>query len=115
MTDTKRRWDFSTPDAIFEIEGLDIYAQTIYILLCAHADREGKSFPAYDTLAKRGRMSRRKAIDSVAALVNRGLLLKKEQKRSNDEDTYEVLNASVISSNEEGGVHSMHRRGIRCT
>lgn len=75
----KKRWDFSTPDAIFEIEGLDIYEQTLYILLCSHADREGKSFPSYETLARRGRMSKRKAIDSVAKLVKVGLLTKEKQ------------------------------------
>ena len=132
----KRRWDFSTPDAIFDVDGIDIYAQTIYILLCAHADRDGKSFPAYDTLAKRGRMSRRKAIDSVSALVEKGLLLKKPQRRGNGADTsnqYTIIDAydflqqkdaepvSEVSANSEegsarhapGGVHAMHRGGAR--
>lgn len=126
----KSRWNFSTPDAIFDVQGLDIYEQMIYILLCSHANRDGKSFPSYDTLAERGRMSRRKAINSVKKLVEMGLILKKEQYRDNGGDTaneYTIVDAYDFLEEQEkqnadpergaphapGGVHHMHPGGAQ--
>ncbi|WP_336791181.1 helix-turn-helix domain-containing protein [Paenibacillus sp. MMO-177] len=105
------KWYFSTADAIFDVEGLDIHDQTIYILLCAHADRDGKSFPAYATLAKRGRMSERKAKYCVAKLVEMGLIRKKPRQKDNGGDSsneYTIVDAYDFLANIERSAHSAH-------
>ncbi|MES7218714.1 helix-turn-helix domain-containing protein, partial [Cutibacterium acnes] len=68
---------FVVPVDIMDIPDLDIYEQMVYIVLRSFANaREATAFPSYSTIAKLGRMSRRKAIDCVATLVAKGLLKK---------------------------------------
>jgi hypothetical protein len=115
-----RRWYFSTPGAIFKVDDLTIYEQMIYMVLQFHANSQSSAYPSYKTLADEGRMSRRKAIDAVAALVKKGLLTKEEQftdgseieNKSNlyiIEDAYDFIEAAPPSAQHAPPlVHSMH-------
>jgi hypothetical protein len=68
---------FVVPVDIMDIPSLDIYEQMVYIVLRSFTNpREATAFPSYNTIAKLGRMSRRKAIDCVTSLVEKGLLKK---------------------------------------
>ena len=71
---------FVVPVEIMDVPGLDIYEQMVYIVLRSYANaRESTAFPSYKTIAEAGRMSRRKAIDAVASLTDKGLLKKEMQ------------------------------------
>lgn len=73
------------PVDVFKVEGLSIYDQMVYMVIRSFMNGKTKiAFPSYDTIAKLGRMSRRKAIDCVKVLVGKGLL-KKETRPSGDD------------------------------
>jgi len=68
---------FVVPVEIMDVQDLDIYEQMVYIVLRSFTNpREATAFPSYNTIAKLGRMSRRKAIDCVTSLTEKGLLKK---------------------------------------
>lgn len=68
---------FVVPVEIMDVQDLDIYEQMVYIVLRSFMNpREATAFPSYNTIAKLGRMSRRKAIDCVTSLIDKGLLKK---------------------------------------
>ncbi|WP_167578114.1 helix-turn-helix domain-containing protein [Ammoniphilus sp. YIM 78166] len=119
---------FVVPVDIMDIPDLDIYEQMVYIVLRSFANaREATAFPSYSTIAKLGRMSRRKAIDCVATLVERGLLKKeirldvtKHRKIRNTSNLYTIETPKVVHSMHQGSaqhapgvVHSMHRGGAQ--
>lgn len=97
---------FVVPVEIMEIPDLDIYEQMVYIVLRSFTNpRESTAFPSYNTIAKLGRMSRRKAIDSVASLVEKGLLKKevrldvtKNRKIRNTSNLYTISAPEVVRS-----------------
>jgi hypothetical protein len=63
--------------SIFDVEGLSVYEQMVYVVIRSFMNRKtGSAFPSYVTIAKYGRMSRRKAIDAVKVLVEKGLIEK---------------------------------------
>jgi uncharacterized protein YdaT len=63
--------------SIFEVEGLTIYEQMAFMVIRSFMNRKtGAAFPSYGTIAKYSRMSRRKAIDVVKSLVEKGLIEK---------------------------------------
>ncbi|WP_100523423.1 helix-turn-helix domain-containing protein [Mycobacteroides abscessus] len=115
---------FVVPVDIMDIPDLDIYEQMVYIVLRSFANaREATAFPSYSTIAKLGRMSRRKAIDCVATLVAKGLLKKevrldvtKHRKIRNTSNLYTIETPKVVHSMHQGSaqhapgvVHSMHQ------
>lgn len=63
--------------SIFEVEGLTIYEQMAFMVIRSFMNRKtGSAFPSYTTIAKYSRMSRRKVIDVVKSLVEKGLIEK---------------------------------------
>ncbi len=120
---------FVVPVDIMDIPNLDIYEQMVYIVLRSFASpREATAFPSYNTIAKLGRMSRRKAIDCVTSLVEKGLLKKeirlditKNRKIRNTSNLYTVESPGVVHSVHRGSaqcapgvVHSVHRGSAQC-
>lgn len=70
---------FVTPVEILEVEELDIYEKMAYIVIRSHCNaREATAWPSYNTIAREGSMSRRKAIDAVNSLIDKGLVVKNE-------------------------------------
>lgn len=115
---------FVVPVEIMDIPDLNIYEQMVYIVLRSFANaREATAFPSYSTIAKLGRMSRRKAIDCVATLVEKGLLKKevrldvtKNRKIRNTSNLYTIESPKVVHSVHQGSaqrapevVHSVHQ------
>src|SRR5690625_97976 len=101
---------FVVPVEIMEVQDLDIYEQMVYIVLRSFTNpRESTAFPSYNTIAKLGRMSRRKAIDCVANLVEKGLLKKevrldvtKNRKIRNTSNLYTVSFPDMVHSAHPG-------------
>lgn len=60
---------------------LSAHEIAVYVVLCAYASSTDKScFPSYQTIGEKAGISRRKAIDVIAALTARGLVEKHAQK-----------------------------------
>jgi hypothetical protein len=115
---------FVVPVDIMDVPDLDIYEQMVYMVLRSFANvREATAFPSYSTIAKLGRMSRRKAINCVSSLVEKGLLKKeirldvtKHRKIRNTSNLYTIESPKVVHSMHQGSaqhapgvVHSMHQ------
>ena len=66
---------FQIPNDIFEI-GLEKHELLIYMYLARCGNQGNKSFPSYNTIAKKTGISRRKVIDCVKALEDKRLLVK---------------------------------------
>lgn len=120
---------FVVPVDIMDIPNLDIYEQMVYIVLRSFASpREATAFPSYNTIAKLGRMSRRKAIDCVTSLVEKGLLKKeirldvtKNRKIRNKSNLYTIESPGVVHTVHQGGaqcalgvVHTVHQGSAQC-
>ncbi len=105
---------FVVPVDIMDVPSLDIYEQMVYMVLRSFANpREATAFPSYNTIAKLGRMSRRKAIDCVTSLVEKGLLKKevrldvtKNRKIRNTSNLYTIESPRVV--------HSVHQGSAQC-
>jgi Helix-turn-helix domain len=100
---------FVVPVDIMDVQGLDIYEQMVYIVLRSFTNpREATAFPSYNTIAKLGRMSRRKAIDCVTSLVEKGLL--KKEVRLDITKNRKIRNTSNLYTVESPrGVHDVHQ------
>jgi hypothetical protein len=73
---------------IDSVEEFDIYEKIIYMVLCRHANiYTATAFPSYNTIAKKSGCSRRKAIDSVASMVLKGIINKIPNVNSKGEST----------------------------
>jgi len=81
-----RNWFYLEND-LLDREDLTIYEKTVYIVIARYVNGENKAFPSYETIAKKGSMSRSKAKYVVNSLVQKGLL-KKEFRKSKDKNCY---------------------------
>lgn len=127
---------FVVPVDIMDVPGLDIYEQMVYMVLRSYVNpTEPTAFPSYKTIAERGRMSRRKAIDAMQGLVDKGLIQKearltvtKNRQIRNTSNLYTVMTpkatpkqASGEKTNKTKGsaqrapgvVHDMHQGGAQ--
>src|SRR5699024_6604885 len=106
---------FVVPVEIMDVQNLDIYELMVYIVLRSFTNpREATAFPSYNTIAKLGRMSRRKAIDCVASLVQKGLI--KKEVRMDVTKNRKIRNTSNLYTveNPKKGVHSVHQGSAQC-
>ena len=72
-------------NAIIEDDKVSIYALTVYLILCMHADQESKkAWPGYERIANRARCSRRKAIAAIQELISLGYITKENRFRKKD-------------------------------
>ena len=81
-----KNWFYLEND-LLDREDLTIYEKTVYIVIARYVNGENKAFPSYETIAKKGSMSRSKAKYVVNSLVQKGLL-KKEFRKSKDKNCY---------------------------
>ncbi|MDL2232182.1 helix-turn-helix domain-containing protein [Ruminococcaceae bacterium OttesenSCG-928-L11] len=95
--------------AVLMNEELTVYDKTIYAILCSYANYEdGSCFPSYKTIARKAGCSRRKAIATVAKLVELGLLEKREQFNSvgdNTSNLYFIRTMSDASGSPPGSAN----------
>lgn len=101
---------FVVPVEILDFPDIDIYEQTAYMVLRSFSNaRDNSVFPSYETIAKLGRMSRRKAIYAVNGLVIKGLVEKeirmsatKHGKIRNTSNLYTIKRPAHV-------MHDMHQ------
>jgi len=94
---------FLIPTDIMNVKELDIYEQMVYMVLRSYVNAmDATAFPSYNTIAKRGRMSRRKVIYVMKTLVEKGLIKKEprftithEKKIRNTSNLYTVMSISI--------------------
>jgi predicted transcriptional regulator len=85
---------FQTPNAIYDndIPNLTVYDIAVYqyIVRCGN---NSTAFPSYNTIAKKCRISRRKAIDTISHLIGLGLLEKETltKKNGNQKNIYSIF------------------------
>lgn len=65
---------FQAPNGLFDSD-LTIYDKIVYLYLC-RCGNNSRAFPSYQTIANKCGISRRKAIDTIDALVAKGYLIK---------------------------------------
>lgn len=104
---------FVVPVEILDFPDIDIYEQMAYIVLRSFANaRDNSAFPSYETIAKLGRMSRRKAIDAVSSLIEKGLLTKETRmtvtKHGRIRNTSNIYTIQRPSRATGQVVHTMH-------
>jgi Helix-turn-helix domain len=107
---------FVVPVEILEVEGLSIYEKMAYIVIRSHANaREASAWPSYSLIAKEASMSRRKAIDAVASLIEKGLLRKeirltvnKNRKIRNTSNLYKLEHPSVCRTQKKESTSAPH-------
>jgi len=87
LRDGRTRSWFYLENDLLDRKDLTIYEKTVYIVIARYVNGENKAFPSYETIAKKGSMSRSKAKYVVNSLVQKGLL-KKEFRKSKDKNCY---------------------------
>ncbi len=91
---------FIVPNEILDQADLDIYEKMAYIVLRSYANSQtDTAFPSYKTIAQKGSMSRPKAIQAVAALIEKGLVVK--------EARYKVKNRTIIEN--DNNLYTIYR------
>lgn len=93
-----RRYNFfMVGNDIADTEELDIYEKAVCYQIARYSNAGNVAFPSYSTLAKKCRMSKRKAMYAVKSLVEKGVLIKVvrkkihntgENKNNNDTNLY---------------------------
>jgi len=93
---------FILENAVIDREDLDIYEKFVYITLCRYAHNNEGAFPSYNTIATKSSISRRKAISTVASLVEKELVHKQIRKTNgtdeNDTNLYTIMSAKLPSA-----------------
>ncbi|WP_394239602.1 helix-turn-helix domain-containing protein [Niallia oryzisoli] len=73
---------FVVPTEILDMEELDVYEKMTYMVLRSYANgHDDTAFPSYSTIAKKGSMGRKKAIECVNKLVELKLVVKEVRKK----------------------------------
>jgi Helix-turn-helix domain len=106
---------FVVPVEILDFPDIDIYEQMAYMVLRSFTNaRDNSAFPSYETIAKLGRMSRRKAIYAVGSLIEKGLVTKetrlttsKHGRIRNTSNLYTVKRPAHV-------MHDMHPQSAEC-
>jgi hypothetical protein len=82
---------FVVPTEILDVEELDVYEKMVYMVLRSYANgQDDTAFPSYETIAKKGSMGRKKAIQCIKKLEEMGLVVKEERKM--------VKNGSIVNT-----------------
>lgn len=100
---------FVVPVEILDVPDLDIYEQMVYVVLRSFSNaRDNSAFPSYETIAKLGRMSRRKAIDAVNQLVEKGLVDKETRMTVTKHGKIRNTSNNYTLKRPSQPVHNMH-------
>lgn len=101
----KRKVNFTlVENELIDNKNLDVYAKMTYIVLCRFA-RDGQCFPSYQTLADRVGCSKRKMIDTMKLLIEKGLIQKEIRKNEYDENTSNMYYIIGFKNYSQGSEH----------
>ncbi len=91
---------FLVPDDLYEIPKLSIYAQSVYQVLCRHANAEGKCWPGYSRISKMARCGLTSVKRGILELqqTDPPLLTVERRKKGKEKDT---------------NVYTLRRRALR--
>ena len=85
--------------AVLMDETIGKYEKLTYVILCAFAsNKDNTCYPSYQTIAKKTGCSRKKAISSIAALVEIGLVEKAERTNKNGDNTSNLYTIKTLTS-----------------
>jgi predicted transcriptional regulator len=89
----KKRWVVCFENTILDL-GLSIYEKMVYIVLCAHAKKDGPAFPCVMTIAREASCSRTKVFEALKTLEEQGIITRENQifpKRGQTSNLYEII------------------------
>ncbi|MED4456177.1 helix-turn-helix domain-containing protein [Metabacillus fastidiosus] len=98
-TNKFRNGYFQAPNDIFELD-LEWHEKLVYLYIC-RCGNNSEAYPSYNTIAKKCSISKRKVIDVVNALVQKGLIKRQHRKNNNDENQtnlYIIIDPATIDS-----------------
>jgi hypothetical protein len=101
-----RKFNFTIiENDIFERTDIDIYEQSVYIVLCRYANKDSsQAFPRYTTIAEKGKMCLSKAKQCVKSLIKKGLIIKEHRYTQNGDNTSNLYTVLSASENRGGSV-----------
>lgn len=77
----ERQWHFTViENSVLENTSLSTYEKLVYIVLCKFANKSKECYPSYKTIAELSGCSKRKAIDVIQSLADKGLIKIAERK-----------------------------------
>lgn len=116
MTETlfdKRRGFFMVENDVIDNGDLDVYEFKTYAVILRHANKETHSaFPSLNTLAKKVGCGKKKIVECIKSLIDKGYIAKiirKDEKGDNLSNVYHILQTPSIS--EKPGVVSEGNKG----
>jgi predicted transcriptional regulator len=89
----KKRWVVCFENTILDLD-LSIYEKMVYIVLCAHAKKDGPAFPCVMTIAREASCSRTKVFEALKTLEEQGIITRENQifpKRGQTSNLYEII------------------------
>ncbi|MBA7524705.1 hypothetical protein ES705_16847 [subsurface metagenome] len=97
-------------NAIIQDKNISKHAMMVYLVLCMHADKNGKdSYPGLKTIERESRSGHTTVIDAIKELVNAGYVIKEQRRNPKKPDGY-LSNLYTITGkrkegtpNQEGG------------
>lgn len=91
---------FLVPDDLYEIPKLSIHAQSVYQVLCRHANAEGKCWPGYSRISKMARCSVasvKRAIEELRKTLPPLLTVEQRRKgKQKDTNLYTVRRRNIL-------------------
>ena len=81
---------FRTPNTLFERK-ISVYAKIVYMNLCRHADKSGRSFPSHERIAAECSTSVATVKRAINELIRAGLATLKSRGHSGRANVYSVL------------------------
>jgi len=110
-----KNWFYLEND-LLDREDLNIYEKTVYIVIARYVNNENRSFPSYETIAKKGSMAKVQAMRVVKSLTKKGLLKKEARKNKNNRGStsnlYTLLNPKPNNKDKNEGVSVRYPGGV---
>ncbi|MED1303691.1 helix-turn-helix domain-containing protein [[Bacillus thuringiensis] serovar konkukian] len=104
----KRRGFFMVENDVIDNGDLDVYEFKTYAVILRHANKETQSaFPSLNTLAKKVGCGKKKIVECIKSLIDKGYIAKitrKDDKGDNLSNVYHILQTPIVS--EKPGVVS---------
>jgi hypothetical protein len=103
----KKRWVVCFENTILDLD-LSIYEKMVYIVLCAHAKKDGPCFPSVKTISEEASCSRTKVFEALKTLEERRAIARAAQiyeNRGQTSNLYEILDIDPRPQDEPGSPH----------
>ncbi|MEV2909522.1 helix-turn-helix domain-containing protein [Paenibacillus larvae] len=104
---------FIVPADILDVPDLTTAEKLVYIALRSYTNpHDSSAFPAYETIAKKASLSRRRVIDVIKSLVEKGLIKKESRLQvTKDRKIKNTSNLYTLEMPEPRKVKPCHQRG----